>query len=108
MYKALASAKDKSSKNNYGFLRDAAILSIVLISDETDCSYNPEFQGHLHHQQGVLVRPRHRRRPVLLDVLGRRRRMRRAGPDLLDLLRAGTTTTTATPASDDEARCSSR
>jgi hypothetical protein len=39
MYKALAKASDKGSATNYGFLREAAILSIVVISDETDCSY---------------------------------------------------------------------
>ena len=26
---------------NYGFVRDSAILSLVVISDETDCSYSP-------------------------------------------------------------------
>jgi len=39
MYKALAKASDKASVANYGFLRDAAILSIVVITDEADCSY---------------------------------------------------------------------
>ena len=39
MYLALAQASSKDSVTNYGFLRDAAILSIVFISDETDCSY---------------------------------------------------------------------
>jgi hypothetical protein len=41
MYLALAGAQSSKSKNNYGFLRDAAILSIVFITDEADCSYNP-------------------------------------------------------------------
>ena len=41
MYLALAGAASPKSKNNYGFLRDAAILSIVVITDEVDCSYNP-------------------------------------------------------------------
>ena len=40
MYKALAKAADKGSMANYGFLRDAAVLSIVMVSDETDCSYS--------------------------------------------------------------------
>ncbi len=39
MYKALAKASDEGSVANYGFLRDAAILSIVVITDEADCSY---------------------------------------------------------------------
>ena len=42
MYKALAAAKQKSSKNNFDFIREAAILSIVIITDEADCSYNPD------------------------------------------------------------------
>jgi len=40
MYVALAKAEDPKSIANYGFLRDAAILSIVVITDEADCSYN--------------------------------------------------------------------
>ena len=44
MYLALARSKDKGSKNNYGFLRDAAVLSVVIVSDETDCSFTPEFK----------------------------------------------------------------
>ncbi len=39
MYRALAKAEDPGSTANYGFLRDAAVLSIVVITDETDCSY---------------------------------------------------------------------
>jgi hypothetical protein len=41
MYLALASASDPNSKTNYGFVRDTAILSVVVISDEVDCSYSP-------------------------------------------------------------------
>ena len=41
MYLALAAAADRDSATNYGFVRDSAILSLVVISDETDCSYNP-------------------------------------------------------------------
>ena len=41
MYLALANATSAASKNNYGFLREAAILTIVFITDEADCSYNP-------------------------------------------------------------------
>jgi hypothetical protein len=40
MYLALAASSDRQS-SNYGFLRDSAILSVVVISDETDCSFNP-------------------------------------------------------------------
>ena len=42
MYLALAKATSDSSKTNYGFLRDAAILAIVIITDEGDCSNNPK------------------------------------------------------------------
>ena len=41
MYLALASASDPNSRTNYGFIRDTAILSVVVISDEVDCSYSP-------------------------------------------------------------------
>jgi hypothetical protein len=41
MYLALAAASSDDSQTNYGFLRDSAILSVVVISDETDCSYSP-------------------------------------------------------------------
>ncbi len=30
---------------SYGFLRDNALLSIVILTDELDCSYNPEFSS---------------------------------------------------------------
>ncbi|WAS98790.1 vWA domain-containing protein [Nannocystis punicea] len=43
MYLALAQASAVDSPTNYGFLRDQAILSVVFITDELDCSYNPEF-----------------------------------------------------------------
>jgi hypothetical protein len=45
MYKALAAAKDRNSVNNYGFLRERAILSVVFITDEADCSYAPEHKA---------------------------------------------------------------
>ncbi len=41
MYLALAAASSKDSQTNYDFLRAAAILSIVFITDEADCSWNP-------------------------------------------------------------------
>jgi len=40
MYLALAAAMATNSKNNYGFVRQAAQLAVVFVSDETDCSYN--------------------------------------------------------------------
>lgn len=44
MYQALEKSEDPNqpSKNpNYGFLRDDAILAVVHVSDELDCSVNP-------------------------------------------------------------------
>jgi hypothetical protein len=41
MYLALAGAQSPQSKNNFGFLRDQAQLAVVIVSDETDCSYAP-------------------------------------------------------------------
>src|SRR5690606_23068973 len=37
MYRALAQASSESSTTNYGFLRDQAILSVVIVTDEADC-----------------------------------------------------------------------
>src|SRR5690606_31947685 len=34
--------EDQGSNNEYGFLRENAILSIVFVTDEVDCSYNPD------------------------------------------------------------------
>ena len=39
MYHALVKASDKNYPSNYGFLRESAILSIIIITDEADCSY---------------------------------------------------------------------
>ncbi|HEY8374901.1 MAG TPA: VWA domain-containing protein [Nannocystis sp.] len=44
MYLALAQASSEKSETNYGFLRDAAILSIVFLTDEVDCSYKNEYK----------------------------------------------------------------
>jgi len=42
MFRALTKAGDPASAANYGFLRAAAALAIVVLTDETDCSYNPD------------------------------------------------------------------
>ena len=42
MYLALANAKSEKSEQNFGFLRERAILSVVFITDEADCSFNPD------------------------------------------------------------------
>lgn len=38
MYKALAQSSREDSPTNYGFVRDAATLAVVIVSDEADCS----------------------------------------------------------------------
>ncbi len=42
MYRALLQSSSPESPN-YGFLRDTAILQVVILTDELDCSYNPDF-----------------------------------------------------------------
>lgn len=43
MYRALEKAQ-VTSEGNHGFLRDDALLSIIFVTDETDCSYTPAFR----------------------------------------------------------------
>ena len=40
MYLAIAQSSRADSPTNYGFLRDEAVLAVVLVSDETDCSFS--------------------------------------------------------------------
>ncbi|MFY0535179.1 hypothetical protein [Nannocystis pusilla] len=40
---ALAQANSPDSHTNYGFLRPEADLRIIIVTDEADCSYDPEF-----------------------------------------------------------------
>ncbi len=42
MYGALVKSGDRDS-GNHGFLRDNAHLAVVFITDEVDCSFNPDF-----------------------------------------------------------------
>jgi hypothetical protein len=42
MYLSLARAANENEAN-YGFLRDSAILAIVFVTDEVDCSYNKDY-----------------------------------------------------------------
>jgi len=44
MYKAFLRA-EQDEEAQYGFLRSAAILAVVMITDEVDCSYNNDFQS---------------------------------------------------------------
>lgn len=44
MFTALARSSDVGSASNFGFMRPQASLSVVLFSDETDCSPAPGFE----------------------------------------------------------------
>lgn len=44
MYKAFLRAQN-DKEEQYGFLRSNAILSIVIVTDEVDCSYNNKYQS---------------------------------------------------------------
>ena len=44
MYKALRRTTDED-ENEFGFIRDNAILSIVFVTDEADCSFNTDWEA---------------------------------------------------------------
>lgn len=44
MYKAFLRAEN-GDEEQYGFLRDEALLVVVIVTDEADCSYNNEYQS---------------------------------------------------------------
>lgn len=46
MSRALGNMEDPTQPE-YGFLRDDALLAILIVTDEVDCSYNPELQAAL-------------------------------------------------------------
>ena len=52
MWKSLRLAR-MSGQNQSGFLRDNAILSIVFVTDEADCSFNREQQNTVFGEEGV-------------------------------------------------------
>ena len=52
MWKALR-LSGMDGQNQSGFLRDDAALSIVIISDEADCSFNRELQNTVFGEEGV-------------------------------------------------------
>ncbi len=53
MYLALTRAVD-SNESNYGFLRASAILAIVIVTDEVDCSHNKDW-ADIFSQDGNKV-----------------------------------------------------
>jgi hypothetical protein len=52
MWKALKLAQT-GGQNQEGFLRDSAILSIVFVTDEADCSFNRDQQNIVFGEEGV-------------------------------------------------------
>ena len=52
MWKALKLAQN-SNQDEFGFLRDQAILSIVFVTDEADCSFNRDNQNIVFGEEGV-------------------------------------------------------
>ncbi len=45
---------DTAGEQQYGFLRDSAILAVVIVTDEVDCSYNTDFSGIFTGEQGKV------------------------------------------------------
>jgi hypothetical protein len=54
MYLALIRAQNADELGSYGFLRASAILAIVFVTDEADCSYNKSF-AEIFEQDGNRV-----------------------------------------------------
>ena len=54
MYLALIRAQNADEVGSYGFLRASAILAIVFVTDEADCSYNKAF-AEIFEQDGNRV-----------------------------------------------------
>ncbi len=52
MWKSLKLANDEN-QDEFGFLRDNAILSIVFVTDEADCSFNRAFEDIVFGEEGV-------------------------------------------------------
>ncbi|MCR9164803.1 MAG: VWA domain-containing protein [Nannocystaceae bacterium] len=52
MWKSLRLAQN-AEQDQYGFLRDQAILSIVFVTDEADCSFNRDNQRTVFGEEGV-------------------------------------------------------
>ncbi len=52
MWKALRLA-EQVGQSQSGFLRDNAVLSIVFVSDEADCSFNRDLQNTVFGEEGV-------------------------------------------------------
>jgi hypothetical protein len=40
----------RAASNGSGFMRDEALLSVVLVTDEADCSSDSGARGHLHQR----------------------------------------------------------
>jgi len=55
MYRALNASEDPQSPN-FGFLRETALLQVVILTDELDCSYNPD-HGDIFVSNNVFWNP---------------------------------------------------
>ena len=55
MYRALKLSDDENS-SSYGFVRPGAILAVVLVTDEVDCSHNPD-HNDIFTDQNTEFRP---------------------------------------------------
>lgn len=56
MHSALVGTADENSAN-YGFLRESALLAIVIVTDEADCSYRQEFKDIFMQNKTFLYDP---------------------------------------------------
>jgi len=52
MWKALRLSQ-MSGQNQSGFIRDSAVLSVVFVTDEADCSFNRDLQNTVFGEEGV-------------------------------------------------------
>lgn len=52
MWKALRLAGD-AGQSQFGFIRDNAILSVVFVTDEADCSFNRDLENTVFGEEGV-------------------------------------------------------
>lgn len=52
MWKSL-SLTDSTNNDEFGFMRQGAVLSVVAVTDEADCSFNRELQNTVFGEEGV-------------------------------------------------------
>lgn len=57
MYFALTKSTVANEEENFGFLRDSALLSVIFITDEADCSHNPAQKSFFENNKNPLWGP---------------------------------------------------